>query len=143
MSANPLVGIWQLLAFESKTSTGEVSYPYGKDPKGQLMYGPDGYMAVAVVHAHRPHFQSSDPSAATHQEKSAAFDTYATYCGTYEIQHDKIIHRSELSLFPNWSGKLHERFFQLSGDRLVLRTPPMTAAAVQQALIATWRRVPS
>lgn len=111
MSAHLLVGTWQLLAFESKSSTGEVSHSYGKHPKGQLIYGPDGYISVAIMHAHRPLFQSPDPSAASPQEKSAAFDSYATYCGTYEIQHDKIIHRSELSLFPNWSGKHHERFF--------------------------------
>src|SRR5215471_4387954 len=142
MSTNAFVGAWRLLSFEARTSSGEVSYPLGRDAAGLLLYGHEGYMAVSVMRGDRGNFKSADIwAAASPEEKLAAFDSYSSYCGRYEVQHDKIIHHVELSLFPNWSGGGQERYFEFAGDQLTLRTPPAIVGGVQQTAIAVWQRV--
>ena len=88
-------------------------------------------MAASVIRADRANFNSADIWAARPEEKLAAFDTYGSYCGRYEVKGDKVIHHIELSLFPNWSGRDQERSFEFSRDRLTLRTPSMTLGDVE------------
>jgi Lipocalin-like domain len=113
----------------------------GRDVAGYLTYHEDGYMAVTIMQADRPKFASADPGAGSPEERAAAFDTYVSYCGTYEIHGTKVIHRIELSLFPNWVGTDQERYFEFRGDWLALRTPPMTIGRVEQTVRVTWQRV--
>ena len=144
MSTNAFVGAWRLLSFEARTSSGEVSYPLGKDAVGLLLYSQEGCMAVSVMRGNRANFKSADIWAdASPEEKLAAFDSYSSYCGRYEVKPDKIIHHVELSLFPNWSGEGQERYFEFAGDRLTLRTPPAMVGGVEQTAIAIWQRVNS
>ena len=137
MSTRQFWGTWRLQSFEVRTSAEDVSYPYGRDAKGYLIYTEDGYMAVAVMKAHRADFNSSDMLSASLDEKRVAFDTFASYCGTYEVRENKVIHHVQLSLFPNWSGSDQERFFKFSADQLVLSTPIAAGATA----IVVWRRV--
>lgn len=140
MPANPFVGTWRLVSAETKTADGEVSQPFGKNPTGYIMYSQDGYMAVAIMEPGRASFASGDFRAGTPEERQAAFDTYISYTGTYEVRGDKVIHHIEVSLFPNWSGTDQERFFEFSGDRLSLHTPPMVMGGVERTAHLLWRR---
>lgn len=140
MSTNPFVGTWRLVSGEIKTARGEVSHPFGKDPTGYLIYTEDGYVAVAIMSANRASFASADIRAGSSEEKLAAFDTYLSYCGTYEVKDDKVVHHIKVSLFPNWSGADQERFFQFSGNQLTLRTPPMKVEGVEQTAQLIWQR---
>jgi hypothetical protein len=143
MSTNPFVGTWRLLSLETRTSGEEVGYPLGKDAVGYLIYSQEGFMAASVMRAGRANFASADSLAASAEEKLTAFETYSSYCGTYEVKGDKVIHHIELSLFRNWSGRDQERFFEFSDDRLTLRTPPMSVGGVERTLQANWQRVRS
>lgn len=141
MSKNPLVGVWRLLSFETRTSGGQVGYPFGKDATGLLFYTEEGYMAVSVMRASRVDFKSGDIGSASPEEKLAAIDSYNSYSGRYEVRQDRVIHHVESSLFPNWSGGSQERHFELSGGQLTLRTPPATPDDLEWAV--TWQRVNS
>ena len=143
MSSDRFVGAWRLLSLEARTSTGDVSYPYGKDAAGYLLYSSEGYMSASVMQARRSHFASPDALAASAEEKLAAFDTYSSYSGRYEVRAQKVIHHVEISLFPNWSGKPQERFFAFSGDQLTLTAPPMRIGGIELTLVAIWQRLPS
>jgi len=143
MSADLFIGAWRLLSLEARTSTGDVSYPYGKDAAGYLLYSREGYMSVSVMQARRAHFGSSDGLQAPVEEKLAAFDSYSSYSGRYEVRGQRVIHHVEISLFPNWSGKEQERFFAFSGDRLRLSAPPMRIGGVELNLVAIWQRLHS
>lgn len=143
MSADLFVGAWRLLSLEARTSTGDVSYPYGPDAAGYLLYTREGYMSVSVMRARRAHFALPDGLQAPAEEKVTAFDTYSSYSGWYEVRGQKVIHHVEISLFPNWSGKEQERFFAFSGDRLTLTAPPMRIGGVELNLVAIWQRLHS
>jgi hypothetical protein len=143
MSADLFVGAWRLLSLEARTSTGDVTYPFGKDAAGYLLYSREGYMSVSVMQARRTNFASLDDLQASTEEKLAAFDTYSSYSGRYEVRGQKVIHHVEISLFPNWTGKAQERAFEFSGDRLTLSAPPMQIGGVELKLVAIWQRLPS
>ena len=138
-----LVGSWKLLFLEMRDANGRISYPWGKDTLGYLMYNADGYMSVTIMSSNRLKFSSADIKGGTTEEKVAAADTYLTYCGTYEIQQDTVIHHIELAFFPNWVGVDQNRMFSIEGDRLSLSSPPTTVAGVEQTAHLIWERVNS
>ena len=140
MSTNPFVGTWRLISNETKNDSGEVSHPFGKDATGYVIYNEDGYVALTIMGPNRSRFASADIRAGSLEEKLAGFDTYLSYCGTYEVKGDRVVHHIELSLFPNWRGADQERFFQFSGDQLVLRTPPMPVGGVERTVQLIWQR---
>jgi hypothetical protein len=138
---NPFVGTWRLLSLEARTSGEVVGYPLGKDAVGYLIYSQEGFMTASVMRAGRAKFASADLLGASTEEQLAAMESYSSYCGRYEVKTDKVIHHIELSLFPNWSESDQERFFEFSGDRLTLRTRPMSVGGVELTLHADWQRV--
>jgi len=125
MTENKFVGTWQLVSFELRDDDGHVTYLYGKDAIGYIMYAEDGYMSVVIMTASRPKFARGNILLGSTEEKAAAAETYLSYCGKYEILDGKVIHHVEASLFPNWLGVDQERFFEFKGDRLLLSTPPI------------------
>ncbi len=143
MSTNPFVGTWRLISNETKEASGETSHPFGKDATGCLIYTPDGHVALTIMGPNRGSFPSQDIRAGSLEDKQAAFDSYLTYCGTFEVMGDRVVHHLEQSLFPNWSGADQVRYFQFSGNRLILRTPPMAVGGAERTLYVTWQRATS
>jgi len=141
MSTNPFVGTWRLISNETKNDSGEVSHPFGRDATGYVIYNEDGYVTFTIMGPNRSRFASADMRAGSLEDKRAAFDTYFAYLGTYEVKGDKIVHHVELSLFPNWTGGDQERFFEFSGDQLILRTPPLALGGAPRTLRIVWQRV--
>lgn len=99
-------------------------------------------MSVSFMSANRPKIVSARSiRGGTTEEKIAAYDTYLSYCGKYEVQGNKVIHHIEVSLFPNWSGVDQVRFFEFDGNRLSLSTPPLLLAGKQKTAQLIWERV--
>ncbi|MBC6422078.1 MAG: lipocalin-like domain-containing protein [Hormoscilla sp. SP5CHS1] len=44
MTENKFVGTWQLVSFELRDDDGHVTYLYGKDTIGYIMYAEEGYV---------------------------------------------------------------------------------------------------
>lgn len=140
MAKNQFVGTWRLISAEYRTADGQVIYPYDEDPVGYIMYNEDGYMSVAFMSRNRPGFASGDKLAGTTEEKTAAIDTYQSYCGRYEVREHRVIHHVEVSLFPNSVGTDQERIFEFDGDRLLLSTPPFLLGGTWRTGHLIWRR---
>jgi hypothetical protein len=115
MMAN-LVGCWTLSACRRIPDAGEISYPFGENPLGLLIYMPDKRMAVQIAAADR----SAIGGAGAQEQRAKAFSTYLAYFGTYEVEADRVIHHVETSLFPDWSGSAQVRGLSLAGDTLTL-----------------------
>jgi len=142
-SKEPFAGAWKLISLEQRRSNGEVSYPMGQDAEGWIMYDGSGHMCVQLTRPNRPKFASNDFLKGTPEEIKSAFESYFAYCGTYEVNEKEgfVIHHIQLSLFPNWIGTDQKRFFEFSGDRLTLSTPPFQANGTQQTLRLVWERL--
>lgn len=142
MQSEKLAGTWKIVSFELRSSSGEVIYPYGRDPLGTVMYDSRGNMSVLLVRRDRPEFASNDPFRGTPEEIKAAFEGFAAYCGTYEVNEEDgtVTHHIEGSWFPNWVGADQVRFFECSGDQLLLRSPPILAGDEQRTIHAIFNR---
>lgn len=117
-------GEWNLVAWEPETPGAGVSFPFGEEPKGLLIYASDKSMAVQMIAADRPEIGISDPLGGTDAQKAAAYSTNLSYFGSYEVEGDVIVHNVTGSAYPDWSGTVQRRAFVLEGDRLVLKTIP-------------------
>ena len=82
-------------------------------------------MSGTLAYADRADLATGDVVGGSEEERAAAFSTYLSYCGTYEVEGDVVVHHIEMSLFPNWVGGEQRRQFEPSDDKLVLRTPPL------------------
>lgn len=140
MSGFSLTGIWSLESCELETSGGEISYPFGIAPVGYIMYSHDGFMSVVIMSAGRQRFAANDILGGTSQEKIAAIDTYLSYSGRYETTQERVLHRIEVSLFPNWVGTTQERIVALHGDSLQLSTDPQVINGRPQTARLVWKR---
>ena len=141
MRQNSLVGTWRLISCELRSANGEINYPFGQDASGYITYTEDGYMFVAVMNSNRSKFASGDFKRGTTEETVAAARTYLSYCGKYDIQGNTVIHRIEVSSYPNWIGMDQPRFFEFDGDRLILSSRPLLVDGIQQTFLVVWERV--
>ncbi|MBN1293726.1 MAG: lipocalin-like domain-containing protein [Candidatus Latescibacteria bacterium] len=141
---NPFIGTWELQSSEQRNADDPDSppvYPMGRDIKGYIMYGEDGHMSVVLMNEKRPKFSSDDLTGGSVTEKTSAFDSYITYCGTYEVHEKEIIHHIQASLFPNWTGIDQKRLYEFEGDTLTLSTPPFPMGGINQTVILVWKRI--
>lgn len=141
MAQHSLIGTWTLVSWEFRDADGNVSYPFGRDASGYLTYTPDGYMHATTVTPNRVPFDSQDIRKATPEEKATAFDTYVSYCGTYDVSEGTVVHHVLASLFPNWVGGDQKRIIEWVGDHLQLSTPPIPIAGKDQTVHLLWRRL--
>jgi len=127
MPQEKFVGAWRLVSVETVRPSGEIIYPYyGKHPEGLIVYDASGWMSVQIVSDPPP----THPSASSREEmlqapsaeKSAAFDGYYAYFGTWTVDETKatVTHHIKQSLFPAERGEEGVRHFELDGDRLTL-----------------------
>jgi len=138
-----LLGVWRLVSFSKRGEDGTVSYPFGADAHGLLIYASSGEFSVQLMQRDRPRFAASAQREGTAEEIAAGFKGCISYFGTYELDVDGgfVTHRVEGSLFPNWEGDHMKRYCAFDGDRLTLTTPPMPWAGGTLATgIVVWRR---
>jgi hypothetical protein len=139
-----VAGRWQLLAWRSVGDDGAViGRPFGEHPHGVVIYTPGGWMAGQLAATSRPAVDGADPLGGPPDQRAAAYSTYVAYWGRYAVAGDRIIHDVDTSLVPGWAGVEQVRYFSLSGDVLVLRTPPMQVAGAIVVSELSWQRMES
>lgn len=140
VEAADLVGTWQLVSWESRDDDGTVTYPYGRDAVGYLIYSADGYMAVEMMAARRPPFAGGDILRGTVAERAEAAATYRSYCARWEFLGDRVRHHFAASLFPNRTGTSEERYIEYRGTCMTLTTPPLFADGKLRVNRLVWER---
>jgi hypothetical protein len=138
-----LIGVWSLVKSEFRTVSGNVMYPLGEDALGQVVFTEEGYMSGQLMRKDRSDFVSDNQALGTPGEIQEAFQGYVAYYGRCEVDVGKqtITTCVEGSMFPNWVGDDQVRFFELTDEQLVLRTPPITLGDDEITGVLTWRRL--
>ncbi len=136
------IGAWRLVSFQNEDESGSINYPFGQEPKGMIYYDSSGHMGVNIMPEGRKPFASGDMFMATAEESQDAI-RYIAYSGRYDVLEDKVIHRLEISLFPNWIGKDQERFYKIEGSRLTLSTRPMNFNGKKVVSKLVWEKIKS
>ena len=70
MTQESFVGTWRLVSLESRTADGQISYPWGRDAVGYIMYTQGGYMSVSIMRSDRAKFASGDVRGASKEQKA-------------------------------------------------------------------------
>ncbi len=151
------IGTWKLVSWESKSSDGKISQPFGQNPVGYLTYTEDRHMSVAIMKKNRLNIEITSQELtkarlvflkpwllvnglkyvkATLRYLQASAN-YISYSGKYQIKDNKVIHHVEISLFPDWVGIDLERQFEFFDTKLLLITPPLGG----QPQYLTWERI--
>ncbi len=142
-TSSPLIGAWNLISFEIQNSNGDVIYPFGENAQGTIIYTDTGRFSVQVFRPNRPHFASGDQMRGTLEEIKTNYEGFSSYYGSYESDSENgfVIHHVEGSLFPNWEEQPQKRFYDLSGNRLKLSSPPLLWGGSEAIGVLLWERV--
>lgn len=117
-----LVGTWKLVSVTRETiPSGEKTDMWGLEPKGYMVYLPDGRMMVLILRSDRKAPSGPRPTDAEH---AALYRSMLSYTGRYSVQGDQLIHDVEVSWNETWSGTRQVRPFRIEGKRLSITTLP-------------------
>jgi hypothetical protein len=145
MGREQFIGTWKLVSFDMQHPDGQRTYPMGKGAVGIIMYDASGNMSVQIMRPDRPDFASDEQLRGTQAEIKSAFEGYIAYYGVYQVNQkdNTVTHHVKGCLFPNWVGRAQKRFFEFSGNRLILTTPPVLWDGQQATGALTWERADS
>jgi hypothetical protein len=139
------LGAWRLLSYEFRDEAGTVSYPFGKNTRGLLMYDRTGMMSVQIIRCDRPLFPSEDMFGAAPDTVKAAFEGLNTYYGTFTIDEDGhiVTHHVESASMPNRIGSTQTRQYEFADNQLILKAPPRLLDGKMLTGVLVWERITS
>jgi hypothetical protein len=138
-----IIGAWKLISLQIQKENGDVIYPFGENAQGSIIYTDSGRFSAQLMRPDRPKFASGDQMKGKTEEIKVNYEGCISYYGPYEFdaENNFIIHHVEGSLFPNWEGQGQKRFFELSGNRLRLTTPPTVWGGEEFVAMLIWERI--
>jgi len=80
-----LLGRWSVVSWYQAYDDGHVVYPFGEDPTGFIDYQDAGYMCCTIARSGRANFETGGQWNASAAEKAAAYDSYLSYSGTFDV----------------------------------------------------------
>lgn len=109
------VGTWALADWRIEYSDGGVTRPFGDAPQGYIIYAGDGVMSASIARSARAKFGIANARNASAEQKSAAFDSYFHYAGSWHIDGDHVVHRLAMALNPDMAGTEQRRLAEFDG----------------------------
>ena len=143
MDSKSILGAWKLVSFEFRKQDGSAIYPFGTEARGSFIYTQSGCFSGQLMRVDRPKFAIPDQMQGTTEEIEASYKGSISYFGTYEVdlENGVILHHVEGSIFPNMEGTEQRRFYELTENRLLLRTPPFTVGGERAVGVIEWERI--
>jgi hypothetical protein len=97
-------------------------------------------MMAIISHSGRKPL-SGDRIAAPADERANAFASFLAYGGRYSLKNDSVVHHVEVASVENWVNTDLIRVLKIDGDRVALRTPPLSIGGTVQTVELAWERV--
>ncbi len=140
MNKETIRGRWNILSWEQLYDDGRVVHPMGTELEGFIEYGPYGMFCV-IASKDREAFTSGGQWSASDAEKAAAYGSYLTYAGSYDVEGETVCHHVRHSLFPNWEGGSQRRVAVLDGGVLSLTARLEEGTPEARTAKLVWTRV--
>ena len=135
-TAKQLVGSWKLNSWVIQIIGGELTEPFGANPKGRAVFTPDGYVVFVVVAANRKPAANDEEL----EENKAVLRGIIAYIGTWSVDEASktLVTNIEASTFPNLNGKAQKRIIiSLTADGLKYNNPATSTGMTTEAV---WKR---
>lgn len=136
-----LIGFWKLISMGRRNAKGETQ-ALNPGQTGFIVYTASGHV---MVHMMQPYRRRNVGSAPTPDETLATYRTYTSYFGPYTVNESSQFVTHHLAAAFNATGPAgadFQRFYEFSGNRLVLKTPPTKDAnGGDSQLTITWERL--
>jgi hypothetical protein len=133
-----LVGIWKLTSFDTEfQATGERRAVFGKNPKGYIIFTPEGRMMALITGDGRK-------PAETDPDRAALFRSMFAYSGIYHVETDKFTTKVDISWNEAWTGTEQVRFYKLEGEQLHIISAWAQSSLPERPVvrgILTWEKV--
>ena len=129
-------GTWTLKSVVKKSSDGVVSKPFTEHPLGYISYMPGGFMHAILMKSGRGLVGVSPEELSDALRTKRLFTSlryiragirhvmamtsFLSYCGTYEIQGNTIVHHVKAAMVPDWIGTDLKRDFVFHENTLTL-----------------------
>jgi hypothetical protein len=140
MKNNKLIGTYELISWENRHESGEITYPLGPDAKGVISYSPDGFVFVHINANNRKKHTVDDLFGGDACEVKNSATTHISYSGTYEVVGAEVIHTVSLSSFPNWEPSEQRRSWEFKGDQLLLSVQGLKIGNETVGAFLIWKR---
>ena len=121
-----IVGTWDFVVAEVKAPDGKVSYPFGRLPKGILIFTPDGRFAQIHVASDLPKIASNNRLTGTPEEYADIMRRSLSVFGTYTVDEAKktVTYHIVSASYPNLQGEAQTRTIdRLTADEFVNTNP--------------------
>ena len=133
-----LLGRWRIVEWVQRYDDGRRVYPLGRKPRGFIQYDEER-MFCFICSGDRAPLGGSQWTA-PQEEKASAYGSCLAYAGSYEIVGDDILHKVNLSLYPNWVGTTQRRRAVLEDERLLLCARLEEGTPQARTADLTWER---
>lgn len=138
-----LAGVWELASYTVTDRNGMARFPFGEQPKGQIVYTENGRMSAQLMRSdyELTPFSGLDVSTAVQEMGLSAF---FAYWGVYHVDESEstVTHEIEGCLYPGWVGASQVRNFRFEGsDHLVLWAQLSDVGDPGDLYELRWRRV--
>lgn len=141
---NEIIGSWELLSYIEVPVNGIDSvFPFGKTPKGLLIFSPDGYMSVQISVSDEIRYISNDRVLASDDEIKRRVLNYLAFSGRYEVDNRNayVIYAIETSFYPNWEGSEMVRKLNFEGEVLYQKSlEPVLSDGRMVNVYMTWKK---
>ena len=141
MNGNSLVGTYDLVSWEYRHKSGEISYPLGTDAKGVISYSSDGFVFVHVMANNRSNHAEDDVFGGGINEIKDSATTHISYCGSYVIEESEVIHCISVSSFPNLVPSEQRRNWEFKNGMLLLSAHGIRSGHEKVDAFLIWQRV--
>jgi hypothetical protein len=111
-TAKQLLGSWKLSSWVIQIVGGELTEPFGANPKGRAVFTPDGYVVFVVVAANRK-------PAANDEESAALLKSLMAYTGKFTIDGNKFTTKVDISWNELFTGQDQVKVLQAGGRQAV------------------------
>jgi hypothetical protein len=107
--AKDIVGSWAHVSNVNTAADGAKSELFGSNPKGQVIYGPDGRFSILFHRAEMPKIAANNRTKGTPEENAAIVGGMIALYGSYTVVNKEIVMKVEGASYPNWVGTEQRR----------------------------------
>jgi hypothetical protein len=135
-----IVGAWSLVAVSAELADGSKGEPFGTNPKGIIIFTPDGHFALFQSRSELPRIASNDRTKAAPDEAARIVGGSIAYYGTYSVSETEKSLSVQLdgSTFPNLLGPPQKRLItSLDAGELKFANPRTPSGMTLQT---AWKR---